>query len=115
MGGLLVRECSAGTIANVGRVVMLAPPNRGSAMTSLASTHAWARGFYGQSLLDLRADRVAGGVDKSDDRDNDLVGPGVPPCEFGIIAGTRSFHPLQPTSYYSSMTRPARVTRRDRR
>jgi glycerol-3-phosphate O-acyltransferase len=109
MGGLLVRGVlSRGTITNVGRVVMLAPPNRGSAMASRASTYAWARGFYGQSLLDLRADPVAGGMDKSDDRDNDLVGRlGVPPCQFGIIAGTRSFHPLQPTSYYSSMTRPA--------
>ena len=109
MGGLLVRGVlSRRTFANVGRVVMLAPPNRGSAMASLASTYAWARGFYGQSLLDLRADRASGGVDASDEGDNGLVGRlGVPLCEFGVIAGTRSFHPLQPTSYYSSMTRPA--------
>jgi hypothetical protein len=29
----------------------------------------------------------------------------VPPCRFGVIAGTRSFHPLIPTSYYSSLVR----------
>jgi len=105
MGGLLVRGLlGGGTVANVGRVVMLAPPNRGSAMASRASTYAWARGFYGQALLDLRADRPAGDMSPSEDGNTDLVGRlGVPRCEFGIIAGTRSFHPLQPTSYYSSL------------
>ena len=63
-------------------------------MAARASGYAWARGFFGQALEDLRA---GGLVDRL----------GSPPCEFGVIAGTRSFHPLQPTSYYSSFIRPA--------
>jgi hypothetical protein len=96
MGGLLVRGV-LGTreLTQVGRLVMLAPPNRGSDLAARANAHAWARSFYGQALGDLSADSAQGVADRL----------GTPPCEFGVIAGTRSFHPLQPTSYYSSLVR----------
>ena len=98
MGGLLARGVlSRRSLSNAGRLVMLAPPNRGADLASRASDYAWARGFYGQALEDLRADRAHGVVSRL----------GAPPGEFGVIAGTRSFHPLQPTSYYSSLVRPA--------
>lgn len=96
MGGLLARGVlSQAPWPNVGRLVMLAPPNHGAQLASRASGYAWARGFYGQVLEELRPDRAA-----------ELAARiGVPRCEFGVIAGTRSFHPLQPTSYLSSWTR----------
>lgn len=97
MGGLLARGALArGTLVNAGRVVMLAPPNQGSAIASKANEYEWARGFFGRALTEL-----------SRDKDHSVVGQlGAPPCPFGIVAGTRSFHPLQPASYYSSLTRP---------
>ena len=97
MGGLLARGALArGTLANAGRLVMLAPPNQGSQIASKAKEYEWARGYFGRALMDLSVDRELGVVDRL----------GSPGCPFGIVAGTRSFHPLQPTSYYSSLTRP---------
>ncbi len=97
MGGLLARGVlGRGALTNPGRLVMLAPPNQGAKIAAWASEFAWARGFFGQALQDLRTDRVP-----------ELAsGQASPSCEFGVIAGTQSFHPLQPTSYYSSLTRP---------
>ena len=83
------------TLSNAGRLVMLAPPNQGSAMASKAKEYEWARGYYGRALVDLSRDKEFSVVDRL----------GSPGCPFGIVAGTRSFHPLQPTSYYSSLTR----------
>ncbi len=98
MGGLLVRGAlSRGTVSNVGRVVMLAPPNQGSEIASKAKEYEWARGYFGRALVELSRGEGTSVVDSL----------GAPPCPFGIVAGTRSFHPLQPTSYYSALTRPA--------
>ena len=56
MGGLLARGVlSRGTLPNIGRLVMLAPPNHGAQMASTASAFAWAREFFGQALEELRA------------------------------------------------------------
>jgi glycerol-3-phosphate O-acyltransferase len=97
MGGLLARGALArGTLSNVGRLVMLAPPNQGSEIASKAKEYEWARGYYGRALVDLSRDKEFGVVDRL----------GSPGCPFGIVAGTRSFHLLQPASYYSSLTRP---------
>lgn len=97
MGGLLARGVlSRARWPEVGRLVMLAPPNHGAQLASRASAYAWARGFYGQALEELRPDRAAALAERI----------GQPRCEFGVIAGTRGFHPLQPTSYLSSLTRP---------
>jgi len=94
MGGLLVRGVlSRSGLANAGRVVMLAPPNQGASIASRASEFSWARKFFGRSLQEMSPTAP----------DNAVRHLGVPPCPFGIVAGTRSFHPLQPTSYYSSI------------
>ena len=98
MGGLLARGALArGTLAKAGRVVMLAPPNQGSEIASKAKEFEWARGYYGRALVELSRDKDHSVIDRL----------GAPPCPFGIVAGTRSFHPLQPTSYYSALTRPS--------
>ena len=100
LGGLLVRGVLArGRLPNVGRLVMLAPPNRGAKLAQQLSEYGWARTLYGPVLSDLGA-LSAGGTAV----DSQLA---APPCEFGVVAGTKSFHPLQPTSYYSSLVRPA--------
>jgi pimeloyl-ACP methyl ester carboxylesterase len=97
MGGLLARGVlGRGELPNTGRLVMIAPPNQGTMMASRVSKYAWARSFFGQALSDIRADHPEGFVHQLS----------APPCEFGIVAGTRSFHPLQPTSYYSSLIHP---------
>jgi glycerol-3-phosphate O-acyltransferase len=97
MGGLLARGVlGRRALPNVGRLVMLAPPNQGAEMASRAKKYAWARGFYGRALSDLSPEGEEGVAGRL----------GSPACPFGIVAGTRSFHPLQPTSYYSSFFRP---------
>ena len=94
MGGLLVRGVlSRQPPANLGHVVMLAPPNQGASIASRASEFSWVRKFFGRSLQEMSPTAP----------DNAVRELGVPPCPFGVIAGTRSFHPLQPTSYYSSL------------
>ena len=98
MGGLLVRGLlSRDRLPNIGRVVMLAPPNQGAKIASEVNTFAWARWFFGQALADLKPGTAPLLV--NDD--------GLPHGAVGVIAGTRSFQPLQPTSYYSSLIRPA--------
>ena len=94
MGGLLARGVLRELPApNIGRLVMLAPPNHGAQLASRASAYAWARGFYGQVLEELRPERAAALGERI----------GRPACPFGVIAGTRAFHPLQPTSYVTSL------------
>ncbi len=96
MGGLLARGVlGRGGLPQVGRLVMLAPPNQGAQLASRVGEYAWARNFFGEALRDLSPDQAQGVTGQLS----------APPCEFGIIAGTRSFHPLQPTSYYSSLVR----------
>jgi glycerol-3-phosphate O-acyltransferase len=97
VGGLLARGVlSRRTPTPPGRLVMLAPPNQGAAIAARAKEYAWARGFFGQALSDLSPDAGEGVASRL----------GAPQCPFGVVAGTRSFHPLQPTSYYSSFSRP---------
>ncbi len=97
MGGLLARGVLArGGFSGSGRLVMLAPPNQGAALATRVRDYKWARDFFGQALDDLSRQPEQGVADRL----------GSPSCEFGVIAGTRSFHPLQPTSYYSSLTQP---------
>ena len=58
MGGLLVRGAlSRGAVPNVGRVVMLAPPNQGSEIASKAKEYEWARGYFGRALVELSRGR----------------------------------------------------------
>lgn len=66
-------------IANVGRLVMIAPPNHGCEMAEDFYKYAWFRSLYGdQSIKQLFAKQNAF-----------LSTVGIPATEFGIIAGGR--------------------------
>ena len=87
MGGLVVRRFLAGhRPANLGRVVMLVPPNHGSPMADRLQRRALFRRLLGCNLAALG------------------TGPGafchtLPPTagfELGVIAGSRRLNPLGP-------------------
>jgi triacylglycerol lipase len=84
LGGIIVRRYLANhSLDNLGRVVMLAPPNHGSAIVDRLRKGALIRRFTGQSRLQLGT------------TENDLprkLGPAQFEC--GIIAGDRSLNPL---------------------
>ena len=84
LGGILVRAYLAErSLENLGRVVMLAPPNRGSEWVDrLGETPAFQK-FYGPVGSDLGTDRES--------LPNRL---GPPEFEFGVIAGTTAINPL---------------------
>jgi pimeloyl-ACP methyl ester carboxylesterase len=84
LGGILVRAYLADhPLANLGRVVMLAPPNHGSELADLVSDSKLVRLALGPTAQQLG------------------TGPGslpnrlpAPTFELGIIAGTRSVNPI---------------------
>ena len=84
LGGILVRaHLAAGHPANLGRVVMLAPPNQGSEVVDALGGTAlfrWVFGPTGQAL--------GTGADSLPNR--------LPPADYalGIVAGTSSLNPL---------------------
>lgn len=89
MGAIVARAClSRGVPGNLGRLVMVAPPNQGSRLASILGDLAPFRWYFGPAGQQLRDDG-AGGF---------CPGAGIPPCEFGIIAGgtgrRRGINPL---------------------
>lgn len=88
MGGILVRQyLGTNTLAQLGRVVMLGPPNHGSELVDKLgrfAPFAWVNGPAGKQLGTA-----------SDSLPNRLGAVSYP---VGIIAGTRSFNPI-----YSAM------------
>jgi pimeloyl-ACP methyl ester carboxylesterase len=84
LGGLLLRAALARyTPPNLGRVVMLAPPNRGSELVDALAGSALFRWAVGPTALQLGT-----GPDSLPLR--------LPPCgfELGVIAGTARVNPL---------------------
>ncbi|QBG46675.1 alpha/beta fold hydrolase [Verrucomicrobia bacterium S94] len=84
MGGLILREhLEHHTLPNLGRVVMLAPPSRGSEVTDKLGNvflYQWINGPAG--------DQLGTGTDSHPLRLKD------PEFELGIIAGDRSINPI---------------------
>ena len=77
MGGILVRAYfSNHVVPEAGRVVMLAPPNHGSAIAENHRTRAWFRWFTGPAGQQLGT--------AADSLPNRLP---APPLEVGVIAG----------------------------
>jgi len=84
MGGILVRQyLSKNKIENMGRVVMLGPPNKGSQIVDKLGS------MPGFKLINGPAGMQLGTAQKS--VPNSL---GAVDFELGIIAGTRSFNPI---------------------
>lgn len=84
MGGLVVRRFLAGhRPANLGRVVLLGPPNHGSAAADAAADWAVLRWIVGVNLP-----RLGTGAESAAAR----IGPAD--FELGIIAGTSQLNPL---------------------
>jgi pimeloyl-ACP methyl ester carboxylesterase len=84
MGGILVRAWLATTRPeNLGRVVMLAPPNQGAEIVDVLGHLALFQKFTGPAGLELSAGPEA-------------VPQQLPPVdwELGVIAGNRSLNPL---------------------
>ncbi len=84
LGGILVRfYLSQHTIDNLGRVVMLAPPNQGSEVVDRLKSFPGFRSFNGPAGVQLGTDSAGipfslGSVD----------------YPVGVIAGTRTFNPI---------------------
>lgn len=84
LGGLLVRAYLAGhKPGNLGRVVMIAPPNRGSEIVDSLGDTALFRWVYGPTGPELGTDEES--------FPNRLPDPDY---EVGIIAGTESLNPI---------------------
>jgi hypothetical protein len=82
MGGVLVRHMHDPRL-RWRRIVMLAPPNRGSALAAAMSGNALFRWFYGPAGIEL----------------GDASGWPAPPAPFAVIAGTRRLALTNPTSW----------------
>jgi triacylglycerol lipase len=87
MGNLLIRMVLADDMPDLGRVVMIAPPNQGSFMAQRLKDLGVFRWIFGQAGQQLPADNRAF-----------FENLPIPDCEFGIIAGGRGtadgFNPL---------------------
>ncbi len=84
LGGIILRQyLSNHTIQNLGRAVMIAPPNHGSDLIDHLKTSALARRILGPGAVELGTDPHA---------ILNRLGPLDFPC--GVIAGDRSLNPF---------------------
>lgn len=95
LGGLIIR---AGLIEPVGfplgRLVLIASPNRGvSILRRFEEVPLLADlpRLFGRPVLELGRDAAW------------LQQLGLPQAEIGVIAGTRGFHPLNPSSWFNTL------------
>jgi triacylglycerol esterase/lipase EstA (alpha/beta hydrolase family) len=84
LGGIIVRYYLKNhNLPNLGRVVMVSPPNQGSELVDLLKDQAVLERIYGPAAKQLSVD------------DGSLVqNLGPVDFELGVIAGSRSFNPL---------------------
>ncbi|HEX5361389.1 MAG TPA: alpha/beta fold hydrolase, partial [Fluviicoccus sp.] len=78
MGGLVVRQLAQQQALQIGRVVMLAPPNRGSEIVDRLGDNALFRRVGGPAAQQLRS--------RADD-------PAPPSFQLGVLAGDRTLNP----------------------
>jgi len=84
LGGILIRQyLSNHSLTNLGRVVMLAPPNQGSEIIDHLKSSPWVRNVLGPARLELGT---------SEDDLPKTLGPVHFQC--GVIAGDRSLNPF---------------------
>ncbi len=85
LGGIVTRAwIAAHRPANLGRVVMLAPPNRGSPLGDLVAGSALLRFLMGTTAAELGTDPTS-------------LPNRLPPADFevGVIAGTSNYNPIR--------------------
>jgi pimeloyl-ACP methyl ester carboxylesterase len=86
LGAILVRAyLDEGLPANLGRVVMLSPPNKGSELADLVGGSWLVEATLGPAVGELGTDRESA---------PNRLGPAD--FEVGIITGSRSWHPVGP-------------------
>jgi pimeloyl-ACP methyl ester carboxylesterase len=89
MGNLVVRRMFEKKLPNLGKMVMIAPPNQGSLVAQQLQDLNLYRWIFGPAGQQLPAERV-----------EFFQSLPVPPCRFGIIAGGRGteegYNPLLP-------------------
>jgi hypothetical protein len=84
MGGIILRYyLKHHDLPNLGRVVMISPPNQGSELVDLLKDKAVLERIYGPAAAQL-----------SLDRDSLVQNLGPVDFELGIIAGSKSFNPI---------------------
>lgn len=90
--GAIILRCALNRkrIEKLGKIVMIAPPNKGSAAASLLINNSLFKNFYGPSGQEL----------KSPDYINNICK--VPDTNFMIIAGTKHFDIKNPTSWLTN-------------
>lgn len=92
LGGILVRGAlAADPPVPVGRIVMIAPPNRGAELVRHGELIGPLRRLFGRPAEELDPDSRT------------LATLGIPEAEIGIIAGTRQLHPLNPNSWFNRL------------
>jgi len=84
LGGILVRYyLEQAEIPNLGRVIMLAPPNKGSELVDSLRHFPGFKAIHGPAALQLGTDETSVPL---------MLGP--VDYEVGVIAGTRTFNPI---------------------
>ncbi|WP_309398188.1 esterase/lipase family protein [Cerasicoccus maritimus] len=84
MGGIILRQIQLDDpLPNIGRVVMIAPPNHGSEALDIVASSAWAKMIFGPAGSQLAA---------TNSKRWDAMGPAS--FEVGIIAGTLGIDPV---------------------
>lgn len=88
LGGLIIRGALAQEPpVTVGRIIMIATPNRGAGIVSRYGRQPFSKFFFGLPMEDLHVNSES------------LINLGTPNAEIGIIAGVQPFHPFNPISY----------------
>jgi pimeloyl-ACP methyl ester carboxylesterase len=92
LGGLIVRGALTREPATVvpGRIVMIGPPNKGVDLPGRGRLDKILGWLYGKPLLDVAT------------RPEIMDALGVPEADLGIIAGTRQFHLINPSSWVTA-------------
>lgn len=84
LGGILIRlYLLANELPNLGSVVMLGPPNKGSGIVNKLRRYKLVKWYMGPAFLELSTD--------PDSIPNQLV---MPNYSIGVIAGTKSYNPF---------------------
>lgn len=92
LGAILIRFGLQGRPPfKLGRVVMLAPPNRGATVVSRLRLVPLLPRVFGRPAAELERDAPW------------LVRGAAPAADIGVIAGTRTWHPLNPGSWFNRL------------